>query len=174
MHEQSETVERDGKFFNVYGAATPGAGKVLPGEPAYNTLKEAVTAAKNRSERHGQEHRGNNMSAPSQSDDAKAARYRQEAKDPGTMPSEEDLQNYRDEQERLKAEKASSTYKNMGEGKIPSVPEVVKKGIGYVKDKLLGKSEGRKHGGSIKKYASGGSIRGGGIEQRGKTKGRMV
>jgi hypothetical protein len=107
-------------------------------------------------------------------EDKKAAQYRKEAKDPAPLPPEEDLQNYRDEQERLKAEKASSTYKNMGEGKILSVPEVVKKGIGYVKDKLLNKSEGRKHGGSIKKYASGGSIRGGGIEQRGKTKGRMV
>ena len=34
--------------------------------------------------------------------------------------------------------------------------------------------ESKKRGGSIKKYASGGSIRGGGIEQRGKTKGRFV
>ena len=34
--------------------------------------------------------------------------------------------------------------------------------------------ESKKRGGAIKKYASGGSIRGGGIEQRGKTKGRMV
>jgi hypothetical protein len=41
----------------------------------------------------------------------------------------------------------------------------------YVGDKEL---EGKKRGGSIKKYASGGSIRGGGCEQRGKTKGRMV
>ena len=37
-----------------------------------------------------------------------------------------------------------------------------------------GIEQSRKQGGSIKKYASGGSIRGGGIEQRGKTKGRMV
>jgi len=56
MHEQSETVERDGKFFNVYGAATPKAGQVLPREPAYDTLKEAVTAAKNRSEQYGHTH----------------------------------------------------------------------------------------------------------------------
>ena len=34
--------------------------------------------------------------------------------------------------------------------------------------------ESKKRGGAIKKYASGGSIRGGGIEQRGKTKGRFV
>lgn len=31
-----------------------------------------------------------------------------------------------------------------------------------------------KKGGSVKKYASGGSIRGGGCETKGKTKGRMV
>ena len=35
-------------------------------------------------------------------------------------------------------------------------------------------SDGKNQGGAIKKYASGGSIRGGGIEQRGKTKGRFV
>ena len=35
-------------------------------------------------------------------------------------------------------------------------------------------AENMKHGGSVKKYASGGSIRGGGIESKGKTKGRMV
>jgi len=34
--------------------------------------------------------------------------------------------------------------------------------------------EGKKQNVRAKKYASGGSIRGGGIEQRGKTKGRMV
>ena len=63
MHEQSETVGRDGKFYNVYGANTPKAGQVLPGEPAYNTLKEAVTAAENRSEQYGHKHNpeGNKM-----------------------------------------------------------------------------------------------------------------
>jgi hypothetical protein len=37
-----------------------------------------------------------------------------------------------------------------------------------------GIEQSRKHGGAIKKYAEGGSIRGGGCESRGKTKGRMV
>ena len=37
-----------------------------------------------------------------------------------------------------------------------------------------GIEQSRKHGGAIKKYAEGGSIRGGGIESRGKTKGRFV
>jgi len=37
-----------------------------------------------------------------------------------------------------------------------------------------GIEQSRKHGGVIKKYAEGGSIRGGGIESRGKTKGRFV
>jgi len=37
-----------------------------------------------------------------------------------------------------------------------------------------GIEQSRKQGGAIKKYASGGSIRGGGIESRGKTKGRFV
>ena len=37
-----------------------------------------------------------------------------------------------------------------------------------------GIEQSRKHGGVIKKYAEGGSIRGGGIEKRGKTKGRMI
>ena len=36
------------------------------------------------------------------------------------------------------------------------------------------KEEGKKRGGAIKKYAKGGSIRGGGIESRGKTKGRFI
>jgi len=61
----------------------------------------------------------------------------------------------------------------MREGKPPSPLEAVKKGVQYVKDKFT-KGDGKKHGGPIKKYASGGAIRGGGIEQRGKTKGRMV
>ena len=43
-----------------------------------------------------------------------------------------------------------------------------------VPTEALTNEEGKKRGGSIKKYASGGSIRGGGIESRGKTKGRMV
>lgn len=50
MHEQSETVERDGKFFNVYGRDTKNAGLPLPGEPAYDSMEEAVAGAKRRSE----------------------------------------------------------------------------------------------------------------------------
>ena len=49
MHEQSETVERDGKFYNVYGRGTPKAGQDLPGEKPYDSLDAAVTAAKARS-----------------------------------------------------------------------------------------------------------------------------
>jgi len=49
-HEQSETVERDGKFYNVYGRNTPKAGQDLPGERPYDSLSEAVLAAKRRSE----------------------------------------------------------------------------------------------------------------------------
>lgn len=49
MHEQSETIERDGKFFNVYGRDTPKAGQDLPGERPYDTMGDAVTAAKARS-----------------------------------------------------------------------------------------------------------------------------
>ena len=49
MHEQSETVEIDGKYYNVYGPGTAMAGKVLPGEPAYDNLNEAVSGAERRS-----------------------------------------------------------------------------------------------------------------------------
>lgn len=55
-HEQSETVERDGKYFNVYGRNTPKAGQYLPGERPYDTLDEAVEAAKKRSEDYGHTH----------------------------------------------------------------------------------------------------------------------
>jgi hypothetical protein len=50
MHEQSETIQRDGKFYNVYGKGTPKAGQDLPDSPAYDTLDAAVAAAKLRSE----------------------------------------------------------------------------------------------------------------------------
>jgi len=147
MHEQSETVERDGKFFNVYGAATPGAGKVLPGEPAYNTLKEAVTAAKNRSERYGREHNpeGNNMVAPSQSDDVKAAQYRKEAA-AAQLPTPTPAERAAMMAQKVEADRAAKETK----------ASTTKTGMG---DKL---------------FAKGGSIRGDGIAQRGKTKGRMV
>ena len=136
MHEQSETIERDGKFFNVYGAATPRAGKVLPGEPAYNTLEEAVTAAKTRSERYGHEHRDNNMGAPSQADVRKV-----------------------DIEMAKKAEKPPSNYQEVVDAKTRALEEKAKTTKTGMGDKL---------------FAKGGSIRGGGCESRGKTKGRMV
>ena len=43
-----------------------------------------------------------------------------------------------------------------------------------VRDEAAYDQSGHKKGGAIKAYAKGGSIRGGGIESRGKTKGRMV
>ena len=153
MHEQSETVERDGKFFNVYGAATPKAGKVLPGEPAYNTIKEAVTAAKNRSERYGREHNseGNNMSASQAdvrkvdnamgTDDAKAARYRAE-------------------------EKAK-------ESPTPTTSERARS-LKMMQDKGQDEMNAKGAANAAKGYKAGGSIRGGGIESKGKTKGRFV
>mgnify|MGYP001565877490 CR=1 FL=1 len=49
MHEQSETIQRDGKWINVYGRKTPKAGQQLPGTPTYGTVEEAVEAAKERS-----------------------------------------------------------------------------------------------------------------------------
>lgn len=55
-HEQSETIERDGKYINVYGAKTPKAGQQLPGTPVYDTLDSAVSAAKQRSEDYGRAH----------------------------------------------------------------------------------------------------------------------
>lgn len=55
MHEQSETVQRpDGRWINIYGAATPNAGKPLPGMPEYPTVGAAVTAAKARSAAHNE------------------------------------------------------------------------------------------------------------------------
>lgn len=82
MHEQSETVERDGRFYNVYGKTLPQAGKVLPGEPekGYDTLDSAVTAAQQRSAAYGRDHdlssdysaqsaeRGNNVSVKQMED----------------------------------------------------------------------------------------------------------
>lgn len=50
-HEQSETVQReDGKWINVYGRGTPRAGQQLPGSGAFDTVEEAVRAARGRSE----------------------------------------------------------------------------------------------------------------------------
>jgi hypothetical protein len=51
-HEQSETVQRpgDGKWINVYGRRTPKAGQPLPGTGVYDSVEEAVAAARQRSE----------------------------------------------------------------------------------------------------------------------------
>ena len=72
---------------------------------------------------------------------------------------------------------------NMGV-RSPSFTKSTLEGKGYDNAKKLGRmavgidsidaEEGKKKGGSIKAYAKGGSIRGGGIESRGKTKGRFV
>lgn len=51
-HEQSETIQRkDGKWINVYGKKTKSAGRKLPGSGVFDSSKEAVKAAKSRSER---------------------------------------------------------------------------------------------------------------------------
>lgn len=57
-HEQSETIERDGLYYNVYGRNTKRAGQPLPPvfsfeKPHYSTLDEAVKAAQERSRRGG-------------------------------------------------------------------------------------------------------------------------
>lgn len=53
MHEQSETIQNNnGKWVNVYGKNLPNKGQQLPGTLEYNTMEEAVEAAKNRSNSH--------------------------------------------------------------------------------------------------------------------------
>lgn len=53
MHEQSETVQlENGKWVNIYGPGTPHAGQRLPGTSEYDTVEEAVKAAKQRSDEH--------------------------------------------------------------------------------------------------------------------------
>ena len=50
-HEQSETIQApDGSWINVYGKATPLAGKQLPGSSRHSTADEAVAEAVARSE----------------------------------------------------------------------------------------------------------------------------
>ena len=150
MHEQSETVERDGKFFNVYGVNTPSAGKVLPGEPAYNTLKEAVTAAKNRSEQYGHTHnpKDNKMAEPIKPKMPLGPKGATNPIEPPLTPSQRESQ--RKTLEAYKDNKAEEEMRREEErrGGAPS---------------------GKKAGGSIKKM-----VRGGGCESRGKTKGRFI
>lgn len=56
MHEQSETIQdASGRWINVYGRGTPKAGQPLPSvhdfeQDAYDTVDEAVAAAKKRSQ----------------------------------------------------------------------------------------------------------------------------
>jgi hypothetical protein len=59
---------------------------------------------------------------------------------------------------------------------VPAAAAIqAERGIRYLGRKISGdKEESKKRGGAIKKYASGGSIRGDGIAMRGKTKGRFV
>ena len=65
MHEQSETVQRNGKWVNIYGKKTPKAGLVLPGEEkGYATVEEAVAAARKRSEAHIGDREGGAKGAP--------------------------------------------------------------------------------------------------------------
>jgi hypothetical protein len=50
MHEQSETIKKNGKWQNVYGKNLPKAGQQLPGTKDYASVEEAVAAAKARSQ----------------------------------------------------------------------------------------------------------------------------
>lgn len=73
MHEQSETVEKDGKWVNVYGSKTPNAGKPLPKrydfeQDDYRTVEEAVSAARRRSEREGKAGMKRAMGRPASGD----------------------------------------------------------------------------------------------------------
>jgi hypothetical protein len=59
-HEQSETVQRpDGKWINVYGSGLPQRGQQLPGTPVFDSMEEAVRAARGRSEMYRNGVRGN-------------------------------------------------------------------------------------------------------------------
>src|SRR5882672_10998665 len=54
-HEVGETVEREGRWVNVYGKSTPNAGKDLPPlfsyeQPSYASEAEAIAADKQRSQ----------------------------------------------------------------------------------------------------------------------------
>lgn len=49
-HEQSETIERNGKFINVFGRDLPQAGQQLPDSGEFNTMEDAIKAAVKRSE----------------------------------------------------------------------------------------------------------------------------
>jgi hypothetical protein len=69
-HEISETVQgADGRWYNVYGRATPWAGQLLPPtyafeQHAYPTMQAAEAAATARSRAHGAETRGTHPAGP--------------------------------------------------------------------------------------------------------------
>jgi len=57
-HERSETMQLpSGKWHNVYGKDTPKAGERLPDTAEYDSVDEAVTAAKARSAAEGRKTR---------------------------------------------------------------------------------------------------------------------
>ena len=69
-HEQSETIQlKNGKWVNVYGAKTKKAGQQLPGETEYDTVDEAVSAAKKRSKSFDKIHRHSTILNGEESDD---------------------------------------------------------------------------------------------------------
>jgi hypothetical protein len=50
VHEQSETIQgKNGRWKNVFGYGLPNAGEQLPGTGEYDTLEDAVQAARERS-----------------------------------------------------------------------------------------------------------------------------
>lgn len=64
-HEQSESIQRpDGKWINVYGRALPKAGQQLPGTPTYDTVDDAVSAAKARSASFDESHDDSPVNTP--------------------------------------------------------------------------------------------------------------
>ena len=101
--------------------------------------------------------------------------------------AEKDLRNYTDDlmfMDRSKIPapdvqeaKRKEFYGNMVRGAEHGFKPAMLPGSNYgyaTPPQWKGIEQSRKQGGSIKAYAKGGSIRGGGIEQRGKTKGRFV
>ena len=101
--------------------------------------------------------------------------------------AEKDLRNYNDDlmfmdRNKIPAPdvqeaKRKEMYGNMVRGAPHGFKPTTLPGSNYgyaTPPQWKGIEQSRKHGGAIKKYAEGGSIRGGGIESRGKTKGRFV
>ena len=55
-HEQSETIEVDGKYILIYGRETPKAGQQLPGTPQFESQQQADEYAHRRSESFNWDH----------------------------------------------------------------------------------------------------------------------